>query len=111
MDLSKAYDSLPPYLLVAKFEAYGIDKNGLNLIHIYLRNSKQKTKASSTYSDWYDTVRGVQQGWISGPLFFNLFINDLFSFTERTNICNFPDDNTNYFKRPNVWYAEYIKMV
>ena len=62
MDLSKAYDSLPPYLLVAKFEAYGIDKNGLNLIHIYLRNSKQKTKASSTYSDWYDTVRGVQQG-------------------------------------------------
>ena len=62
MDLSKAYDTLPHDLLVAKFEAYGIDKNGLNLIHIYLRNSKQKTKASSTYSDWYDTVRGVQQG-------------------------------------------------
>ena len=40
MDLSKAYDTLPHDLLVAKFEAYGIDKNGLNLIHNYLTNRK-----------------------------------------------------------------------
>ena len=50
MDLSKAYDSLPPDFLAAKFEAYGIDKNGLNLIHIYPTNCKQKIKSSS-YSD------------------------------------------------------------
>ena len=56
MDLFKPYDSLPPYLLVAKFEAYVIDKNGLNLIHIYLRNRKQKTKASYSYSDYYGTL-------------------------------------------------------
>ena len=40
MDLSKAYDTLPHHLLVAKFEAYGIDKNGLNFIHNYLTNRK-----------------------------------------------------------------------
>ena len=34
MDLSKACDSLLRDL-VAKFEAYGIDKHGLNLIHNY----------------------------------------------------------------------------
>ena len=51
MDLSKAYDSLP-HGLVAKFEAYGIDKNGLNLIHNYLTNRKQRTKISYSYSDW-----------------------------------------------------------
>ena len=44
MDLSKAYDSLPHYLLVAKFEAYGIVKNRLNLIHNYLTTRKQRTK-------------------------------------------------------------------
>ena len=51
MDLSKAYDSLPHDLLVAKFEAYGIDKNGLNLIHNYQTNRKQRTKISSSDSD------------------------------------------------------------
>ena len=58
MDLSKAYDCLPHELLVAKFEAYGIDKNGLTLIYDYLSNRKQRTKINSSYSDWYNIVRG-----------------------------------------------------
>ena len=94
MDLSKAYDTRPHDLLVAKFETYGIDKNGLNLIHNYLTNRKQRAKVSSSYSDWYDIVREVPQGSILGRLFFNLFINDLFLFIERTNICSFADHNT-----------------
>ena len=58
MDLPKAYDCLPHDLLVAKFEAYGIDKNGLTLIYDYLSNRKQRTKINSSYSDWYNIVRG-----------------------------------------------------
>ena len=63
MDLSKAFDCLPHDLLVAKFEAYGIDNTGLNLIYNYLSSRKQPTKIiSSSYSGWYDIVRGVPQG-------------------------------------------------
>ena len=69
MDLCKAYDSLLHDLLVAKLEVYGIDKNGLNLTHNYLTNCKQKTKISSSYSDWHDIVRGVPQSSILGTLF------------------------------------------
>lgn len=59
--LSKSYGSLSTDLLVSKYEAYGIDENGWNSIHNYLTNCKERTKKSSSYSDWYDEVRGVLQ--------------------------------------------------
>ena len=59
MDLSKAYDYLPDDLLVAKFEAYDIEKTDLNLIHNNLSKRKQRTTIDSLCSDWYDIVRGL----------------------------------------------------
>ena len=43
-DLSKAYESLPHDLFIAKFVANGIDKYGLNMIDNYLTNRKQRTE-------------------------------------------------------------------
>ena len=85
MDLSKACDCLQHNL-----------KPGLRLIHDYLSNRKQRTKINSSYSDWYNIVRGVPQGSILDTLLFNVFINDLLLCIGTTNICNFADDNTIY---------------
>ena len=96
MDLSKAFDSLPHDLLLAKLAAYGFDKNSLKLLHSYLSNRLQRTKIGSSFSFWLEIVLGVPQGSILGPLLFNIFINDLLSIIQKTHICNYADDNTIY---------------
>ena len=96
MDLSKAYDCLPHDLIIAKFEAYGLSSDSLNLLLDYLTSRKQRVKIGSSHSVWTDIMRGVPQGSILGPLLFNVFINDVFMFIENCEICNFADDNTLY---------------
>ena len=57
---------------------------------------KNRTKVGSSYSTWSEICRGIHQGSILGRLLFNIFINDIFFFVEKLEICNFADDNTVY---------------
>ena len=96
MDRSKAYDCLPQDLMVAKLEAYSISKESLQLISEYLSYRKQRTKIGSAYCDWTNIIPGIPEDSILGPLLFNIFINDIFLVLEKSDICNFTDDNTFY---------------
>ena len=93
MDLSKAFDSMPHALLIAKLSAYGVSKRACNLIINYLCNRRQRTKVMGKCSEWVTINRGVPQGSVLGPLLFDIFVSDLFYTDIDSMICNYADDN------------------
>ena len=95
-DLSKAFDTLPHDLIIAKLSAYGFSFDALKMISSYLSDRMQRCKIGSSYSDWVDILIGVPQGSVLGPLLFNIFMNDFFSFITQSNVCNFADDSSLY---------------
>ena len=96
MDVSKAFDCLSHELQIAILSAYGFSPSALRLIHSYLSERKQRVKINGSFSAWRETMIGVRQGSVLGPLLFNIYINDLFMFVKDAQICNYADDTTIY---------------
>ena len=53
-------------------------------------------------STFLKIIKGVPQGSILGPLLFNIFLNDIFYFVEKSNLYNYADDNTLSYSHPDL---------
>ena len=62
----------------------------------YLSNRKQRVKVGYELSEWQAITSRVPKGSVLGPLFFNIFINDLLLEAKQLEICNLADDTAVY---------------
>lgn len=92
-DLSKAFDSVSPQILLYKLEYYGIRLKELDLFASYLTERRQYVSCGGNDSTLQRVVNGVPQGSVLGPLLFLIYINDLPSAID-THCTLFADDTT-----------------
>ena len=83
-------------LLLAKLKVYGYTDDALELMTAYLLGRRRGVKLDGVYSPWRTITTGVPQGSLSGPLLFNMYINDLNYFISNMSLRLYADDTTEY---------------
>ena len=93
LDISKAFDRVCYDGLIYKLTRCSVSGQLLFIIQNFLKDRKQRTVLNGHCSTWGDISAGVLQGYILGPLFFLVYINDLTN-DLKCNVKPFGDDTS-----------------
>ena len=113
LDLSKAFDTLDPSILLKKMHNYGIRGNANSWFKSYLSNRRLRVRCGTdndpelSYSSLYNVEYGTPQGSCLGPLLFLIFTNDLYRNLENCHAILFTDYTTVYKGHRNKNYLRW----
>ena len=71
----------------------GFSHNSLAFMLSYLKNRSHRVNINNNFNKWEEIIAGVPKGSILGPLLFNIFINDIFCFEDKSYLSSYADDN------------------
>ena len=94
MDLSKAFDTLDPNILIKKLAIYGINRTPLEWFTSYLTRRSQYVEKDGVSSNVLSLSTGVPRGSILGPLLFLIYMNDIPYCAKYFNFILYADDTT-----------------
>ena len=101
LDISKTFDKVWHEGIVRKLRAFGISGGLLDWFEDYLKDRKQRVAVNGSLSSWGDVLAGVPQGSVLGPLLFLIYINDMTSVIEFSQIRLFADDTCLFLEIDN----------
>ena len=94
VDFTKAFNTVDHDILLSKLDRYGIRGHANNYFRSYLTNRQQYTFVNGAKSDTKIINFGVPQGSVLWPLYFLLYIDDIYRAVDDTIIRLFADDTS-----------------
>ena len=102
VDLTEAFDTVDHTILLEKLDQYGIRGHANNFFKSYLSERQQYTVVNGFSSSVKKVTCGVPQGSVLDPLFFSLYINDMYRAVGPENIRLFADDTALFMSHSDL---------
>ena len=94
IDFSRAFDSIDHNIFICKLKLYGLSEKCITFLSSYIDSRTQCTCINGFKSSEAKLMCGTAQGSILGPLFYILYVNDIFSYVNYNKTLTMYADDT-----------------